>query len=190
MTDLASLATYGFRGEALASLCQLSHLTITTRTQADLAAARLRFDPSYRVVKEEICAGKVGTEVSAESLFCQLPVRRNFYKNINRRKEELDKVKKLLFSFSIVNPEVKFSLYHDKSNLWASLGNGVLLDNLANIIGRREAKNLESFEVWLDVDTGDIVETETDLRVTGLVPRLYPGVTVELARCAPCKSPA
>ena len=182
MSDFASLNTYGFRGEALSSLCQLSQLTVTTRTQAELAARRVKFNCQHQVVSEEIRAGKVGTEVTAENIFCNLPVRKNFYKNINRRKEELEKVKKLIFSFSIVNPDVKFSLYHDKSNLWGSLGNGVLLDNVANVIGRKEANNLESFESWLDVDTGDLVETETDLKISGLVPRLYPGVSVELGR--------
>ena len=44
-------------------------------------------------MREEVCAGRVGTEVTAVDLFCNLPVRRNFYKNINRRKEELEKVK-------------------------------------------------------------------------------------------------
>ena len=181
MSDFARLSTYGFRGEALASLCRLSQLTITTRTREDEAATRTSFDGQHRVVRQEVCAGRVGTEVAAVDLFCNLPVRRNFYKNISRRKEELEKVKRLLHSFSICCPEVKFSLHHDKISLWTSLGNGNLLDNVAAVIGRREANNLQSFSAWLDPDTGHILETEeTELRISGLVPSLYPGVSAEL----------
>ena len=93
MSDFGRLTTYGFRGEALASLCQLSHLTISSRTSSDLAASKLSFDCQHQPVREEVCAGRVGTEVTAVDLFCNLPVRRNFYKNINRRKDELEKVK-------------------------------------------------------------------------------------------------
>ena len=95
----------------------------------------------------------------------------------------MEKVKRLLHTFSICCPEVKFSLHHDKSSLWTSLGGGNLLDNVAAVIGRREANNLQSFSAWLDVETGDIVETgETELRISGLIPSLYPGVSAELGR--------
>ena len=91
-------------------------------------------------------------------------------------------MKKLLQTFSICCSSVKFSLHHDKSSLWSSLGNGNLLDSVAAVIGRREAKNLQSFSAWLDVETGVIVETETELKISGLVPTLYPGVSAELGR--------
>ena len=182
MSDFGRLTTYGFRGEALASLCQLSQLTISTRTSSDQVATKVSFDSKHRAVREEVCAGRVGTEVAALELFCNLPVRKNFYKNLTRRKEELEKVKRLLHSFSICCPEVKFSLHHDKSSLWSSLGTGSLLDSVAAVIGRREARNLQAFSAWLDPETGDIAETETELRISGLLPTLYPGVSAELGR--------
>ena len=84
MGDIERLKTRGFRREALSSLCHVAYLTIVFRTEAELAATK----PS--------CAGMPGITVTADNLFCRLPVRRNYYKSANRRKEELDKVKMLV----------------------------------------------------------------------------------------------
>ena len=84
MGDIERLKTRGFRREALSSLCQVAYLTIVFRTEAELAATKTS------------CAGMPGITVTADNLFCRLPVRRNYYKSANRRKEELDKVKMLV----------------------------------------------------------------------------------------------
>ena len=84
MGDIERLKTRGFRLEALSSLCQVAYLTIVFRTEAELAATKTS------------CAGMPGITVTADNLFCRLPVRRNYYKSANRRKEELDKVKMLV----------------------------------------------------------------------------------------------
>ena len=84
MGDIERLKTRGFRREALSSLCQVAYLTIVFRTEAELAATKTS------------CAGMPGSTVTADNLFCRLPVRRNYYKSANRRKEELDKVKMLV----------------------------------------------------------------------------------------------
>ena len=84
MGDIERLKTRGFRREALSSLCQVAYLTIVFRTEAELAATKTS------------CAGMPGITVTADNRFCRLPVRRNYYKSANRRKEELDKVKMLV----------------------------------------------------------------------------------------------
>ena len=84
MGDIERLKTRGFRREALSSLCQVAYLTIVFRTEAELAATKTS------------CAGMPGITVTADNLFCRLPVRRNYYKSANRRKDELDKVKMLV----------------------------------------------------------------------------------------------
>lgn len=182
MEDMESLATYGFRGEALSSLCQVSQLSIVTRHETEHVASRTVFNVECGPVSCEQCAGKQGTEVTAANLFHNLPVRRNYYKNTNRRKEELDKVKKLVYSFAIVNPTVRLSLYHEKVNLWSSLGSGNMLDNVALVIGRKESKHLLHFNHYLDTYNGDI-SADTHIRISGLLPNiLSSGSALELGR--------
>ena len=185
-SDLESLTTYGFRGEALSSLCAVANVTIVSRTARAVLSNRAVFSAGAEAGLEtaEQCAGRPGTLVTADNLFCTVPVRRNFYRNQSRRREELDRVKRIVQAFAIVNHEVRFSLYHDKVNLWSSVAGDTLLDTVALVIGRSQAKGLESFRSFLDPATGDLVATETGLLVSGLLPALQPGVESQLGRCS------
>ena len=183
MGDIESLTTYGFRGEALSSLCQVANLTIVSRTEAELAATRTVFREDGAMDTRTSCAGMPGITVTADNLFCRLPVRRNYYKSANRRKEELDKVKRLVQAFAIVCSDVRFSLHHDKCCVWSSPGGGQhMLDSVALVIGRRESNGLEKIVEYLDPVTGDLFDTETELEISGLLPVIRPGVETELAR--------
>ena len=185
-SDLESLTTYGFRGEALSSLCAVANVTIVSRTARAVLSNRAVFSAGAEAGLEtaEQCAGRPGTIVTADNLFCTVPVRRNFYRNQSRRREELDRVKRIVQAFAIVNHEVRFSLYHDKVNLWSSVAGDTLLDTVALVIGRSQAKGLESFRSFLDPATGDLVASETGLLVSGLLPVLQPGVESQLGRCS------
>src|SRR5205809_2693253 len=75
--DLSSLQTFGFRGEALSSLCALSNFHVVT-AQAGQApkASRLDFEVSGKLKGTQVVAGQKGTTASVENLFQRLPVRR------------------------------------------------------------------------------------------------------------------
>lgn len=84
-SDLYSLATFGFRGEALSSLCALGNLTIETRTKNESIGTHLTYDHSGSVTAERKTARQVGTTVTVEKLFSTLPVRnKEFSRNIRR----------------------------------------------------------------------------------------------------------
>ena len=83
--DLQSLTTFGFRGEALSSLCSLGNLTIETRTKNEAVATLLTFDRTGLLIKEEKTARKIGTTVMVKKLFANLPVRsKEFHRNIRK----------------------------------------------------------------------------------------------------------
>ncbi|KAE9460498.1 hypothetical protein C3L33_07609, partial [Rhododendron williamsianum] len=83
--DLQSLATFGFRGEALSSLCALGDLTVETRTKNESVATHLTFDHSGLLVAESKIARQIGTTVTVKKLFCNLPVRsKEFRRNIRK----------------------------------------------------------------------------------------------------------
>lgn len=89
-SDLHSLKTFGFRGEALSSLCTLGDLIIETRTKNESLGTHLVFDHSGVVKTERKIARQVGTTVTVEKLFSTLPVRsKDFSRNIRREYAKL-----------------------------------------------------------------------------------------------------
>ena len=59
-----------------------------------------------------------GTTVVVSNLFNNLPVRKQFYKTVKKKREELKKVEELVMSFSIIRHDVRFTLRHNKEVLW------------------------------------------------------------------------
>ena len=77
--DLFSLRTMGFRGEALASICAVSQVEMTTRRKEDETGTLLEIHGSD-VVRQEPCSCPVGTNIKVSNLFFNVPVRRKFLK--------------------------------------------------------------------------------------------------------------
>ncbi|MBP6086113.1 ATP-binding protein [Patescibacteria group bacterium] len=79
--DLYNLSTYGFRGEALASIAEVSQVTIMTKTSADMVATKLSNATGEISIVPVPVAGKHGTTVIIENLFYNVPVRQKFLKS-------------------------------------------------------------------------------------------------------------
>ena len=75
--DLFSLRTMGFRGEALASICAVAQVEMTTRRAEDETGTLLEIHGSD-VVRQEPCSCPVGTNIKVKNLFFNVPVRRKF----------------------------------------------------------------------------------------------------------------
>jgi DNA mismatch repair protein PMS2 len=106
--DLNSLRTFGFRGEALSSLCALSKFHIITARAADgPKGTKLDFEVSGKLKSTSIVASQKGTIVVVEKLFHNLPVRRKeLEKNIKR---EYGKVLSLLHAYACISIDVRFA---------------------------------------------------------------------------------
>jgi DNA mismatch repair protein PMS2 len=110
-SDLESVTTFGFRGEALSSLCALSDLHIITAT-ADSApkGTKLEFENSGKLKSQTMLAASKGTTVSAGTLFKSLPVRRReLERNIKR---DYTKALGILQAYASVCVGVKFSVFN------------------------------------------------------------------------------
>uniref|UniRef100_A0A8C8DR64 PMS1 homolog 1, mismatch repair system component n=1 Tax=Oryzias sinensis TaxID=183150 RepID=A0A8C8DR64_9TELE len=112
--DLEHLETYGFRGEALGSICAVAELIVTTKTEEDDISTQYTLDPTGKIVSQKPSHLGQGTSVTALKLFKNLPVRRQYYTSTKKCKEELKKVQDLLITYAIIKPELRLSLVHNK----------------------------------------------------------------------------
>uniref|UniRef100_A0A8C8IAA2 PMS1 homolog 1, mismatch repair system component n=1 Tax=Oncorhynchus tshawytscha TaxID=74940 RepID=A0A8C8IAA2_ONCTS len=116
--DLEHLVTYGFRGEALGSICAVAEVAVTTKTSEDDVGTRYTLDLTGSVVSQKPSHLGQGTTVCVLKLFKNLPVRRQYYVNTKKCKEELKKVQDLLMAYAIIKPELRLTLTHNKVVLW------------------------------------------------------------------------
>jgi DNA mismatch repair protein PMS2 len=149
--DLAgSLGTFGFRGEALSSLCGVAALSVTTRTAEDETGTELAFDAQGNVVSSRPCAREVGTTVTVTGLFSAMPVRLvDLKKNIKR---EYGKVVAMLQAYGVVATGVRISCSNtlpsgSKANPVKTHGASSLSSNISVVFGPQFSKTLVPFEV-------------------------------------------
>ncbi|XP_032716131.1 PMS1 protein homolog 1 isoform X2 [Lontra canadensis] len=112
--DLENLTTYGFRGEALGSICCVSEVLITTRTASDNFSTQYVLDGSGHIISQKPSHLGQGTTVTALRLFKNLPVRKQFYSTAKKCKDEIKKVQDLLISYGLLKPDLRIVFIHNK----------------------------------------------------------------------------
>ncbi|KAJ5662208.1 uncharacterized protein N7477_009824 [Penicillium maclennaniae] len=154
--DLTRLHTFGFRGEALSSLCALSDFHIVTAKADQVPRAnRLDFEPSGKLSKTQIVAGQKGTTASVEGIFKRLPVRRReLEKNIKR---EYGKVLNLLHAYACISAGVRFSVRNTVGKtknvvVFSTNGNRTTKENIANVYGAKTLSALITLDLKLEFE--------------------------------------
>lgn len=107
--DLFSLRTMGFRGEALASICAVAQVEMTTRRAQDETGTLIEIHGSD-VVRQEPCSCPVGTNIKVKNLFFNVPVRRKFLKT---DQTELRNLLTEFYHIVLVYPKVSFTFVHN-----------------------------------------------------------------------------
>ena len=146
--DLSSIATYGFRGEALASISHVAHVTITTRTGESNCAFKASYSDGKLVparpglsADPKPCAGNKGTQITVEDLFYNVSTRRKALKSSG---EEFAKIADVVSKYAIHNSGVAFTLKKQGENMAdVRTTNGAsILDNIRTIYGASVAREL------------------------------------------------
>lgn len=146
--DLSSIATYGFRGEALASISHVAHVTITTRTAQSSCAYKASYSDGKLVsprpgmsVDPKPCAGNKGTQITVEDLFYNVSTRRKALKSPG---EEFAKIADVVSKYAIHNSGVAFTLKKQGENMAAvrTASGASILDNIRTIYGTTVAGEL------------------------------------------------
>lgn len=137
LEDFLDLLSFGFRGEALASVAAVSKLRIESVEKQSAASLMevqagkiLGFGPSARTL---------GTKVEIRELFYNIPARLKFLKSDNYEKSL---VVDLVQSFMATHPDVSFQLIHNNQKALVSSGQGSYPEILAALFGAREARNM------------------------------------------------
>lgn len=154
--DLYRVRSFGFRGEALASIASISRTELVTRTADDLAGMRIVVEGGNICEKTE--AGcPIGTSITVSRIFDSVPVRKKFLKTeATERAYCLDVITRL----SLANPEVRIRVFSKGRELCHYPATSRLSERVALVLGNADADRLQP------------IEGETDrVRVTGFASR-------------------
>ncbi|XP_012584672.1 PREDICTED: PMS1 protein homolog 1 [Condylura cristata] len=148
--DLQTLTTYGFRGEALGSICCVAEVLITTRTAADNFSTQYALDSSGHIISQKPSHLGQGTTVTALRLFKNLPVRKQFYSTAKKCKDELKKVQDLLINYGILKPDLRLTFIHNKAVIWQKTKVSDHKMALMSVLGTAVMGNMESFQYHVE----------------------------------------
>ena len=107
--DLQEITTFGFRGEALASIAAVSDVVLRTRREQDEVGVEVRLSGSEHVSTREVAAPK-GSNFAVRNLFYNIPARRKFLKSDN---VEFRHILEEFQRVALTRPEIAFTLTHN-----------------------------------------------------------------------------
>lgn len=154
--DLSDILTYGFRGEALASISAVAEVTLKTRREKDETGTEVRIS-DFNSIKTASVAAPVGSTFSIRNLFYNTPARRKFMKSDN---VEFKHIIEEFTRIAIPHPEAGFTLCHNGKEIFVL----------------RKAKSLK-FRILDLLGTnvvGDVVDVQAEtsvLKVSGFAGR-------------------
>ncbi len=141
-SDLFSLHTMGFRGEALASIAAVAQVELKTRRGEDELGSLLSIAGS-KVESQEVVSCSKGSNFSVKNLFFNVPARRKFLKS---NQTELSNILSEFERIALVHPEVAFTLHQNDTELF-NLPISSLKQRILSIFGKKLNQTLLNIEV-------------------------------------------
>uniref|UniRef100_A0A663NAA3 Mismatch repair endonuclease PMS2 n=1 Tax=Athene cunicularia TaxID=194338 RepID=A0A663NAA3_ATHCN len=181
-SDLVHVETFGFRGEALSSLCALSDVTIFTCHKSAKVGTRLVFDHNGKITQKTPFPRQQGTTVNIQQLFYTLPVRhKEFQRNI---KKEYAKMVQVLQAYCIVSKGVRINCTNQvgqgkKTSVISTTGSPTLKENIGAVFGQ---KQLQSLIPFVQLSPNEAVCEEYGLNCTDIPQNLY-SIAGFISRC-------
>jgi DNA mismatch repair protein MutL len=112
--DVYSIFSYGFRGEALATIADVSKLEITSAILGKDQSNQIQVEHG-KILKKTIFAYRKGTTITVQNLFYNIPARQKFLKTSNY---ELKKIVDWIKSIAVSNPQIEFKIVIDGKEIY------------------------------------------------------------------------
>ncbi|XP_076671310.1 uncharacterized protein LOC143370274 [Andrena cerasifolii] len=151
-SDLESLETYGFRGEALYALSVISDITIISKTEADDVGVCYTIDHNGCITKSEPCHRSTGTTVQVRQLFKQVPVQRQLITNQKKGHQDIKILESLIKSYGICKFSVRISYKVDSNMIFAKPGTSTVEEAVTYILGKKVRSNM----TWIAVEDAEV----------------------------------
>lgn len=157
--DLQTIQSMGFRGEALASMTYVGHVTVTTITKGQLHGYRATYRDGVMEQEPKACAAVKGTQIMVENLFYNMSARR---KTLQNSADDYPKIVDLLSRFAIHHINVSFSCRkHGAARADVhSVATSSRLDAIRSVYGASVARNLIKIEAFDDKSSSSVFKME------------------------------
>ena len=154
--DLINIHSLGFRGEALASIAEVSNFEITSKREEDAVGSHLIIEAG-EVQKIEPVACNTGTTIEMKDLFFNVPARREFLKS---KEVEFARIVRVVSKYSLIRKDVSIILKHEGREVINSQITASQLNNIISIYGVEVGKNLI-----------EVNQEESGIKVEGFISR-------------------
>jgi DNA mismatch repair protein MutL len=144
--DLFALTTKGFRGEALASIAAIAHVTLQTKRAVDELGTKIVIEGT-QVVNQEPIQGAVGCNFEIKNLFFNVPARRNFLKSDNVEfKHIIDEFERVV----LPHHDIAFRLVHNDQEIY-HLAPAPLRKRIVDVFGKKFTDHLVPITEQTDI---------------------------------------
>lgn len=145
--DLYNIRSFGFRGEALASIASVARVEMLTKTNSNLSGTQVLVEEG-KIIKQQPIGCPKGTTMIVKDLFYNLPVRKNF---LQSDRSEANKVTDIIHKLALGNYGTSFKYINDNRIIFNTSKNNRLKDNIYLLLGKEYVENL----IGVCYETGD-----------------------------------
>ncbi|KAG0627658.1 hypothetical protein M758_2G218500 [Ceratodon purpureus] len=160
--DLETISTLGFRGEALASITFVAHLSVTTMTEGQAHGYKATYKDGQMEGDARPCAAVKGTQITVENLFYNVAARRKAFKNLS---EEYGRILDVVSRYAVHKTGVSFSCkkHGDSRADVHTVGSSSRTDTIRAVYGPGVARELIAISASEDDPSG------TTFKMDGLI---------------------
>ena len=135
--DLFRIMTLGFRGEAIASIAQVSDMVISSSTDG-LSGYLCEYKFGKKIKEEPIHSNK-GTTITVKQLFLNTPARLKYLKS---EKNELSSILFFIEKIAIAHPDIRFNVYNNDKIVFSTSGSNKIINLIGEIYGLEASKSV------------------------------------------------
>lgn len=145
--DIFKISTFGFRGEALASIASVAKVRLRSRTKEHDIGREIEITGGIvESIKDVGC--NIGTSIEVRDLFFNVPARLKFLKSTSK---ETSSITDIVSRLALCNNDISFKFTSNDKKVLQTYGNGNLIDAIRIIYGKNVADNLIYFESHSDI---------------------------------------